>query len=231
MHLDKAEAIQRLMAEGKYEPDQTAWFRDCLVPGNRVVDVGANVGYFATLASNIVGETGQVLAFEPSPVAAAVLTQTVDENRIGNIHLFQCAVGEEAGSVTLFMPTTPTIHSPSVFFSDPRFNPIQVPMISLDSLPALNDGRPIDLVKIDVEGYEPNAIRGMRRLSEAGLIRNLICEFNSGWLGRNNTAPEDLLSQVTGMGFQVCRQTERTLHGAGKDAWTLQDFWFNFRPA
>ena len=63
MRLDLREWIQQQMFLGEYEPEQTGWFRECLEPGDAVIDVGASFGYYTTLASALVGPSGKVFAF------------------------------------------------------------------------------------------------------------------------------------------------------------------------
>jgi hypothetical protein len=93
VRLDLREAIQRTMFMSAYEPDQTAWFRQCLVPGDTVIDIGASFGYYTTLGSMLVGETGKVFAFEPSPLANKVIEDAIMESAISNIVLTKAAVG------------------------------------------------------------------------------------------------------------------------------------------
>ena len=209
MRLDMGEGIQNAMANGSYELEQTAWAIECLSAGDRFVDVGASFGYYTGLASTIVGRYGQVFAFEPSPVASKVIETTIAENRLTNVRLIRAAVGNTDGYQSLFMPVNSPVHSPSFFFSDPAFIPTRVPMMSLDRHAALNDGRAIKLIKIDVEGFEPNVIMGMHGLIRKGLVKNIFCEFNSGWLKRNNAiTPSELLSLITSHGFIVHAKTK-----------------------
>lgn len=158
MRLDTGETIQGAMAAGAYEPEQTAWARECLLPGDRFVDIGASFGWYTALASTIVGPTGSVFAFEPSPVASDVIGNTIAANQLENVTLVRAAVGKAAGHEYIHMPVNGAVHSPSVFSPGPDFVPLQVPMISLDSYAPLADGRRIKLIKIDVEGYEPNVM-------------------------------------------------------------------------
>src|SRR5947209_3271093 len=208
MRLDTREMIQHAMAGGIYEPEQTRWFRECLKPGDRVVDIGANAGYYAGLASTLVGRSGEVFAFEPSPVAAAIIEDTIRRNRLRNLRLVKAAVGDVSGTVQLYMPSSGGVHSPSALESDPTFLPLEVPVLPLDDYEPLKDGRPIDLIKIDVEGFEPNVVRGMRNLAQARRVRNVMCEFNSGWLRRNCARPETLLVEILALGFCIHKQTE-----------------------
>jgi FkbM family methyltransferase len=194
VRLDRSEAIQRAMAEGAHEPKQTQWVTSILKPGARFVDIGASFGHYTALASHIVGPTGQVFAFEPSPLPHGTLAAMIADNDIANIHLVRSAVGDSSGQIDIYLPPrTDPIHSPSAFTAGEGFSPCRVPIVALDDFAPLNDGVTIDLIKIDVEGYEPNVIAGMRGLIERGLVRNMMCEFNSGWLRRNReTTPSPL---------------------------------------
>jgi len=67
MALDTCEAIQQQMARGTYEPTESEWVRQVLRRGSVFVDVGANFGWFTTLALSRIGNRGRVFAFAPAP--------------------------------------------------------------------------------------------------------------------------------------------------------------------
>ncbi len=227
MRLDPQEAIQSFMARGIYEPEQTEWAKECLAEGDRFVDVGANFGWYTALACGLVGKTGEIFSFEPSPVAAKVLAEAIKENGLRNVTLTRAAVGDGDGFIDLYMPTGDAVHSPSAFVSDPTFRPLKVPVLALDGFGPLADGRPVKLVKIDVEGYEPNVMRGMRELIRAGRVENLFCEFNSGWLKRNGATPEGLFGQISSYGLRAYKRTEKQVGEEGNgDPFECQDIWF-----
>lgn len=229
MSLDRSEHIQRAMADEAYEVEQAGWVRDCLKPGDRFVDVGANFGFFATLASTCVGASGSVFAFEPSPLASRTVRATVSRNALTNLTLIEAAVGSSSGSIVLHMPVGGEVHSPSVFASDPNFTPLDVEMVALDDYQPLWDGPPVAMMKVDVEGSEPDVIAGAARLLRAGRIRNILCELNSGWLDarQDGASMNDLAQQVESYGFRRKRWTERTSHAAfGGGTFSLQDIWF-----
>jgi FkbM family methyltransferase len=228
MVLDLREAIQRTMFLGGYEPEQTLWFRRCLRPGDIAVDVGASFGYYTTLSSTLVGSMGRVYAFEPSPIASRVIEKTIAESQIGNVVLTRAALGREASTVSLFLPSTPNVHSPSILPSDESFEPVQVPVFRLDEFKPLANHESIRLLKMDVEGYEPNVLDGMVELIGDGRIENIICEFNSGWLRRNSTTPAALLEKFLSFGFVIREKTilQANLLEPYGDHFDLQDIWF-----
>jgi FkbM family methyltransferase len=229
MRLDTSEAIQAAMAAGVYEPEQTAWARECLSPGDRFVDVGANFGWYTALASTIVGPAGSVFAFEPSPIAADAIDNTITENQLKNVTLVRSAVGAKSGNLHIYMPVNSAVHSPSAFFSDPAFIPLKVPLISLDRYEPISHGPAIKLIKIDVEGYEPDVIAGMHQLVRQGTVKNIFLEFNSGWLKRNNTTPAELFDLITSYGFRVHKETALKIHREDNgDPYELQDMWLTW---
>ena len=228
MTLDLREAIQRSMFLGTYEPEQTQWFHRCLRPGDISVDVGASFGYYTTLSSTLVGSKGKVFAFEPSPIASRVIENALAESRISNVVLTKAALGRKASLVSLFLPNTKGLHSPSILPSDNSFVPVEVPVLRLDEFEPLANQGHIRLLKMDVEGYEPDVLEGMTELIKAGRIENIICEFNSGWLRRNGTKPAELLERFLSYGFEIRAKTVlEHLVEPGGDRFELQDIWFS----
>jgi Protein-L-isoaspartate(D-aspartate) O-methyltransferase (PCMT) len=87
---------------GVWEPNLTSWLEGRLRPGDVFVDVGANVGYFTVLASRLVGESGRVVAIEPSPLANSVLRRNVSDNGGENVRVENVAVWDSSGEVVVF---------------------------------------------------------------------------------------------------------------------------------
>ncbi|MCK4824639.1 FkbM family methyltransferase, partial [bacterium] len=76
-----------------HEPNAPDLYRNCIKKGMYVVDIGSNLGYYALLASTLVGPRGKVLAIEPEPQNYKLLTINANTNHIQNIDIIQCAVG------------------------------------------------------------------------------------------------------------------------------------------
>jgi FkbM family methyltransferase len=227
MELDVGEVIQRLMYLGEYESVQSQWVKDILKPGGTFLDVGANVGYFTTLAADLVGCNGQVVAFEPSPYAYTKLKTVLRDSHINQVCLFQSAAGDEDGQLDLYMPSENYLHSPSLVQSNESYTPVKVDVCRLESHPSLKSLKVIDLMKLDVEGFEPNVLRGMCAYLRAGRVRYLMCELNSGWLEANGSSCEGLLEMIKGIGFVVCKETKQaTIVAPGGLVYRCQDILF-----
>ncbi|HXU29407.1 MAG TPA: FkbM family methyltransferase, partial [Thermoanaerobaculia bacterium] len=126
-----------------------------LSPGDRVADVGANLGYYALLFARAVGPGGRIDCFEPEPQNLETLAENVRLNRLGeSVRIHPVAVGEAAGNVRL---------DPGLNGVVTEHGALEVPVRRLDDLDELLDP-PVDLLKIDVEGYEGPVLRGAEKL-------------------------------------------------------------------
>jgi Methyltransferase FkbM domain len=112
--------------------------------------------------------------------------------------------------------------------SDPSFLEVQVPVVALDCFEPLKNISQIKLMKIDVEGFEPDVLAGAEHLIKAGRIENIFCDFNSWWLSLNSTTPKQLLERFLDLGYKIHKQTElqKNLTGQNGAVFDLQDIWF-----
>lgn len=203
MKLNCLEDIQRSISLNNFEIAETKWVTDYLRPGMTFVDVGANVGYFSLLAARQVGSCGRVLAFEPSPVAFAALEETIRLNQIGQITAENLACGEQCGSLSLNLYEE-SCHSPSLVPSPHSTVELgSVDVIRLDDYCANHQIEHIDLIKIDVEGFEPEVLRGLSDLFARGAVAAILCELNPHWLKLKNETVAELNDLICGFGFVV----------------------------
>ena len=87
---------------GQYEQSEIGFVREVLKPGQSVLDIGANVGFFAIVMGSLVGPTGRVYAFEPVDHNVDLLTRSIAENRFEDrVEVKRCVVGERSGSAKL----------------------------------------------------------------------------------------------------------------------------------
>lgn len=126
-------------------------------PGFVCLDIGANVGYYATFLSDLSGPKGKVLAVEPVPLFAGILKKNLGSNRLKNTEIYPFALGSEEKDITL---GTPTING--VFRHGLTKIVDQSDAASLQTFTAkmkvpdvlFKDLQKLDFVKCDVEGYE-----------------------------------------------------------------------------
>src|ERR1051325_7230549 len=78
----------------EYEPATQKLIERCLQPGMVFIDVGANIGFFSVVAAQIVGNTGKVYAFEPSPRNIPLLRRNIEARGLSNVEIHEVALGE-----------------------------------------------------------------------------------------------------------------------------------------
>ena len=138
---------------GSYESVTQAALVDLLKPGDVFYDVGANVGFFTLLGSRLVGATGHVCAFEPIEENRAVLRRHLELNRISNVTVVPCAVWDSERTLR-FQGTQATARVSSA-------GERTVNAVTLDDLHRRREMPLPAVIKLDVEGAELPALRGM----------------------------------------------------------------------
>jgi FkbM family methyltransferase len=199
VELDLGDRIQRSIYLGTYERKETRLVRRYLRPGMTVVDVGANVGYYTLLAARRVGAGGQVFAFEPSAYAADLLERTVQANRLTQVRVVRSGLGSRPGEARLAIPA-PGNHTPSMLGTE-QGPATTVAVTTLDqSLTDFGIER-VDLLKLDVEGYEPQVLAGGAAALAAGRVGAILCELNDPWLRHAGTDAQALYDTLLQAGF------------------------------
>ncbi len=194
-------AVGRHVRDDNYERDVTAVFRRLLAPGMGVLDIGANIGYFAMLSASLVGGAGHVLAIEPNPRNARMLEASRRANGFTQVTLSQTAAGPNTGLLVLHRShsngTTSTLPEGVAVLLDAE----TVPCVRPDAL--VSPDRRIDLIKVDVEGAEYQALLGC-----AGIIARdrptIISEFSPDLMeGISGIDGRGYLKWLTGLGYEL----------------------------
>jgi FkbM family methyltransferase len=150
----------QLWAFGGFERHFAELFDALVQPGDRCVDVGANVGVHTIRLARLAGRDGEVIAIEPDPEVMRRTRRNVTLNELENVRLIGAAAGEEAGHLELYRPSPQdTNRARASLLHHPYLTgaTTTVPVVTLD---AVCDGAPVALIKIDVEGHESAVVRG-----------------------------------------------------------------------
>jgi FkbM family methyltransferase len=199
VRLDLKDFIQRSIYLGVFEPEETRLMKGHLRAGMVFVDVGANVGFYSLLAASV---GCRVYAFEPSPYASARLKETIRQNQIENITVIESALSEEAGLKNLYVGKTGRNHTPTMVKNEGG-TPITVSVQQLDTYARKHGISRIHLMKVDVEGFELNVLRGAHELLEQGRISAILCELNDPWLKMNGSSSRQLYEMLLDFGFRA----------------------------
>lgn len=183
------------------EPQMRGMLKRVIKPGMTVVDVGAHIGYYTLLSGRLVGDTGEVYAFEPDPSYYSLLKKNIEVNKLASIVWpFNFAVGNNDGKIPFFLG----ISTGSSLFRVPDITgqKVLVDMVSLDNFFARRNWPVVDFVKIDAEGADKIALEGMRGLIERNLALKLVIEAHPLNLKSAGTSLEELFSLLSELGFR-----------------------------
>ncbi len=179
-----------IIAGSEHEPHVAAVLRERLRIGDVVLDIGANIGNFTMLAASRVGPFGRVIAVEPIARNRRLIALAAQHNRFSQVEIIAAAASDRVGTIDL--RTHPqTSNSAIVAAAGERLREgcgsnLSVPALVLDDV--LADLDRLDLVKIDIEGMEPLALRGLEH-SLSRLRPILLSEFHP-WAIARATATE-----------------------------------------
>jgi len=197
-----------LIREGEYEPNMTATLDRYLPPGGVFADVGANEGYFSVLGGQIVGPAGRVIAIEPQARLRAVVEENIRLNGLQNVALYQTAISDAEGVADLYL--APDLNTGSSGLT--RQNRYTVPTQSvrtttLASVLATAGVEKIDLMKMDIEGFEYEAIMGSKDLFRGGRVRAIALELHPVVIRGRGHDPETLVAFLREQGYREDRAT------------------------
>ena len=198
---------------GEYEPVTTKLLEELLVKGATFVDVGAHVGLFTLPAARWVEKEGRVVAFEPHPDNYAMLVDNIAANELdGCVEEIQSAVSDVSKPVCLHMSGFNT-GDHQLFHKGGR-NTIEVQCTTLDAF--FDMGDKIDVIKMDVQGAEASAFRGMRRVLQDNQSIKVIWELSPAQLKEAGSSAEDVLQWLKELDFSFTIVDDAT--GAVKKA-------------
>lgn len=142
-----------------HEPSTTKLLKSMIGDSMIIVDIGANIGYYTLLFGHAVGPSGRVFAVEPEPRNYDLLRANVRESLLNNITLLNYAVGSKDAVSKLFVANQSNVHT-LVKGQKPESKYVKVQEKTLDSIVREVGASNVDLVRMDVEGYEVEILKG-----------------------------------------------------------------------
>lgn len=190
---------------GTYEPELRKIIRTVLPPGGVAIDVGANVGWHTLLMGRQVGNGGRVFAIEANPSVRNQLARNIELNRLDQVEIVPCAAAEFAKTLRFFGPSADDPRSGDghvVAIADRQSELLSVEARTLDAIVTERSLIRIDLIKIDVEGYEWPVLQG----GEQTIVRFRPCilfEFDSAYAGRGDGSTQKLAAFFDRHGYRI----------------------------
>ena len=184
---------------GSYEEQNLKLFKEAIRPGMTVVDIGAHVGLFTLSAARVVGPGGKVIAFEPEANNFNLLKRNVSLNGYCNVECRKQAISSETGHSHFFAsPFNTGDHR--LFYHGKERKPVEVETISLDDFSEKFHAQ-IDVIKMDIQGAEGEAFKGMQKVLRSNPQIVLFCELSPSILAEVGTDPLSFLQSIENLGF------------------------------
>ncbi|MFH0730693.1 MAG: FkbM family methyltransferase [Pseudomonadota bacterium] len=190
--------------KGQYESEEVDFLKSVVKPGDTVLDIGANIGFFTIVMADLIGETGKSYSFEPLQRNFKLLKRSIEENKFDDRATIEhAAVGETQGTLKLISPTE-TLNLGGAFLKtgDTKVPPghiaEDVTVIRLDNYLIQH---PVKFIKIDIEGAELLALRGaMSILTEDKPI--IMAELNPPQLKKvSKCTSAEFISEMNKYGY------------------------------
>jgi FkbM family methyltransferase len=207
INIDMGKFGERSIPFNAYEPVITKKVLELLKPNDIVIDVGSWIGYYALLCAK---KASKVISIELSSDNVRRIRENVALNQFQNIEVLNCAIGEKHG----LGKVKPTVPSSSNQLIENKGDEIEVVTVesleavtveSLDNIVLQRKYHKVDLVIMDIEGYEYFALLGMNQILSQHLVRNMIIEVHPQFLAQHHVSDNDIDYLLHLHGYSVKR--------------------------
>lgn len=203
MKLDLDEWIQQhIYFLGYFDHYGILFLKNNLHEGDVFVDAGANVGSYTLIAAKQVGKTGRVFAFEPVGEIYNRLVENVKLNEYDNIQAEKKALYDKNTTLELFLANKMNLGMSSIYHHDTESGKIEsVDAVKLDDYIKYQNIKRINLIKIDIEGSEMHALKGMQKTLEK-FRPKLLIELKEETHFQSDHSIDDIINYLCTLGYE-----------------------------
>ena len=211
-YIDPVSQFGAVVCNGEYEPAMRRALEHFLKPSSIFVDVGANEGYFSVIAAGLVGSSGKVTAVEPQRRLKTVLEKNFEINNVQGVQLFCYAISDRKGSATIHLSPNTNTGSTALHQSTRYRLPTEtISTITLPDLFSLAQIEHADLVKMDIEGFEYEAILGSLELFKERRIKAIALELHPNAITKRGLDPAEITRLLESCGYETLREFSNTV--------------------
>lgn len=214
---------------GVYEEDLMGLINDIVKKGMTVIDLGAMIGLYTLKFSSLVGSSGHVYSFEPERSAADFLRKNVKINKCSNVTIIQKAVADKKGSREFVTSCSQGVGPVGgLLGSDHSRGALSIDTVALDDFFSELEWPSVDLIKMDIDGAETLALKGMKELSQRNPELRLVMEFDPRHMAYAGASSEDITGLLRELGFVRGEIIERRLKSFYlKDGFPMVSTYYN----
>ncbi len=167
---------------GLHETEQIEFFKKSIKSGDIIFDLGANEGDYSLTSAKMTGRLGKVFAFEPDPSRVKILEKNIDLNSFNQIEIIPIAISDKIGNISF-----------ENGYCSEKIGKNTIKTISLDDFIENNNITP-NRIKIDVEGFELNVIKGMKKFLDRNTELFLLIEIHPQFISGKK---KDIVELIT----------------------------------
>lgn len=172
--------------------------KSLIKPGDTVIDIGANIGFYSKIFSGIVGSTGKVYSFEPDKINFNRFEKNVLACK--NVKGYNKAIADATKTITLY--TSPMLNVDHKTFKVNDYDTaVDIDAISIDDF--VGDKFKVDFIKMDIQGFEVTAIKGMQKTLQNNKNILLLTEVWPYGLNQAGTSAQQFADTVSSLGLSL----------------------------
>lgn len=219
-----------VFANGYHRDAVVRLSRELILPGDTVLDIGANIGLWAMGAARATGESGSVYAIEPIPENHARLVSNLELNRLTNVRTAPLAFSNGPGLVTMYRPSYEHSGLPTLGRREGVDTPISVEATTLDDYCEREGVTHVDFIKIDVEGAERLVLEGASRTLCSADAPAILFEVNEELARSLGSTTADVKKLLAANGYELFRLDGGRLVAVDLDQQEEPGDLFAFQP-
>ncbi len=185
-----------------YEKTECKFLKSICFKGMKVLDIGANIGYYTALLSQEVGDDGLILALEPDIESYKYLSQSINYLKNKNVLSFPIAASNHKQKAPLYLSKANRGDN-RLYQNNQKRDSIMVDCLTIDELSKQNKIESFDIIKIDVQGYEPQVFQGMQDTIQASQGLTILTEFWPKGIIQAGGSPTDFLKALRKMKLRL----------------------------
>jgi FkbM family methyltransferase len=202
----------QLCEHGSYETGMRLTIEEYLPAEGVFLDLGANEGYFTVIAARRCGPSGHVIAIEPQLRLLPILEENIRLNELNNVRVLNLAVTDVPGEVTLHLAPNVNSGASGLYRATKYRVPTQT--VAARTLAQIFDDEKlsrVDLMKVDIEGFEYEALLGSRSVFEKMRVRVLALELHPTILAKRGKKVRDIVTMLEATGYALTKYHENTV--------------------
>ena len=221
---------EHLYYSGSFEDPVVSLFKTKVKPGSIVLDIGANIGYHSLILSRLAGREGRVYSFEPFRKNFELLSLNKNINNCDNLFPFKFALGDKLSDKQINICADFAYNS--LLKINKRISTGKKEMVHIDTIDhflTMNNIEKVNLIKIDVEGYEYFIIKGAKKILSSKQKPHIICEIYQPNLDPLNIKAKEVIDYILSFGYEGFK-IEKELIPIPRTEKKFEVFNFYFKP-